>query len=380
LETIITPQERACRAGLSACLEIGSRRFRTLFNHFGSAQAIWQASQLELGQYLTPRAAQTLFKHCQVTDPSQIFNQICAQGYQICLPEDPEYPQWLAKIHDPPFILYWFGNPDCWQSLTHALAIVGTRQASAYGLEQARCLAREWAGLGIVVVSGLATGIDMAAHQGVLEAKGRTIAVLGTGLDKISPAAKRGLARQIAQDGLVLSEFPPGFSGARWSFPLRNRIISGLSQGVLVVEAGLKSGALITTDAAIEQGREVMALPGLISSAQSAGPHALIQQGAALITSSADMLETMGWTDLLDTLVKPADFEIGLTNDENDVYLVLSKMPQPIEVLAQQIEWPISQLLTILTQLELKGLVEQLSGSRYALTRSSAREHPQFQQ
>lgn len=369
---------------LSACLEIGSRRFQALFEHFGSARAVWQAPLSALQTQLKPALAEKIHSHCVQTDPEALLARVHDQGYQICLREDPIYPPWLAGIHDPPFILYWFGNPDCWASLDRALAIVGTRQATSYGLEQARNLAREWAALGITVVSGLATGIDAAAHGGVLEAQGRTVAVLGTGLDKISPAAKRGMAREIAREGLVISEFPPGFGGARWSFPLRNRIISGLSQGVLVVEAGEKSGALITSDAAAEQGREVMALPGPISSPQSAGPHALLKEGAALITSTLDMLEVMGWTGHFEGLFKPpaqpSDLPIGLTNDENDVYLVLSEMPQPIEVLAQQIEWPISQLLTILTQLELKGWVQQLPGSRYGRSASTAHQRHHFQQ
>lgn len=376
--------ERACRVGLSACLEIGSRRFQALFEHFGSAQAIWKAPLAALQTQLKPALAEKIFAHCRQTDPHALLARVLAQGYQICLREDPYYPACLASIHDPPFILYWFGNAECWGHLDRALAIVGTRQATPYGLEQARRLAREWSALGLTVVSGLATGIDTAAHQGVLEAQGRTVAVLGTGLDKISPAAKRGLAREIAREGLVISEYPPGFGGARWSFPLRNRIISGLSQGVLVVEAGEKSGALITSDSATEQGREVMALPGPISSPQSAGPHALLKEGAALITSTGDMLEVMGWTAHFESHFKPdlkaSDLPIGLTNDENDVYLVLSEMPQPIEVLAQEIEWPISQLLTILTQLELKGLVQQWPGSRYLRSGSAAHQRHHFQQ
>lgn len=344
-----------------------------LLQNFGSAQAIWTASAKALQQAgLTPRLARTLTQHCRYTAPYALYEQYQQQGIQFCFLEDLHYPTWLKQIYDPPFVLYWQGNPECWQALEPALAIVGTRKPTAYGLEQARLLAREVAAAGVAVISGLASGIDSAAHQGALEGGGWTVAVLGHGLSRIAGPDKRRLALHIQTQGLLLSEFPPWFAGTRWSFPLRNRIISGMAQGVLVVEAARRSGALITADAALEQGREVLALPGLVSVSQSAGPHALIQQGAQLVTCASDIFQAMGWQQS----EKPMDSEFsvkGLTNQENAVYLLLSETPQPVDILSERLSWPVSQILSVLTQLELQGMVQQWPGACFSRTNSKAK-------
>ncbi|PIQ28172.1 DNA-protecting protein DprA [bacterium (Candidatus Blackallbacteria) CG17_big_fil_post_rev_8_21_14_2_50_48_46] len=378
MDTELTLQEQIYRVGLSACLEIGSRRMRSLLQHLGSAEAVWSASLQTLQTHagLSPRTAEKVHSHCRQTDPHTLYEKTLEAGYQLCFFESSDYPTWLKTIHDPPFLLYWQGNPETWKSLNPALAIVGTRQATSAGLELTRNFARELAMAGVTIVSGLATGIDTAAHLGALDADGKTVAVLGMGLAQITPAEKRRLAHTIQQNGLVISEFSPAFKATRWSFPLRNRIVSGLSQGLLVVEAAPKSGALITADLAIEQGREVMAVPGPVMAPQSAGPHALIQQGAALVTSVPEICQVMGWEVSLPVLSEAQPEDKGLTNSENEVYLVLSEMPQTIESLTQKIEWPVSKLLTVLTQLEIKGWVQEWPGSRFSRSGQVAHQNP----
>lgn len=201
------------------------------------------------------------------------------------------FPALLAAIHDPPACLYLRGGADAGLLHEPAVSIVGARACSAYGRSVTRSLARELAGAGLVVVSGMARGIDGDAHRGALEAGGRTVAVLGCGIDRDYPAAHAELARRICEDGLVVSEYEPGVEPAPWRFPARNRIIAGLSRATVVVEARERSGALITADFALEEGRDVLAVPGEITSSLSAGTNALLKLGAATVTCAGDILE-----------------------------------------------------------------------------------------
>ena len=207
---------------------------------------------------------------------------------------DAEFPRLLAAIHDPPPQLYARGATDVALLAEPAVAIVGARACSAYGRSVTRSLARELAAAGLVVVSGMARGIDGEAHRGALEGGGRTVAVLGCGIDRDYPAAHAELARRIGEDGLVLSEYEPGVEPAPWRFPARNRIIAGLCSAAVVVEARERSGALITADFALEEGRDVLAVPGEITSALSAGTNALLKLGATPVTSATDVLELYG--------------------------------------------------------------------------------------
>ena len=207
---------------------------------------------------------------------------------------DPTFPRLLAAIHDPPPRLYLRGAADVALLAEPAVAIVGARACSAYGRSVTRSLARELAGAGLVVVSGMARGIDGEAHRGALEGGGRTVAVLGCGIDRDYPAAHAELARRIGENGLVVSEYEPGVEPAPWRFPARNRIIAGMCSATVVVEARERSGALITADFALEEGRDVLAVPGEITSALSAGTNALLKLGATPVTSATDVLELYG--------------------------------------------------------------------------------------
>jgi DNA processing protein len=207
---------------------------------------------------------------------------------------DSEFPRLLAAIHDPPPRLYARGEADVALLAEPAVAVVGARACSAYGRSVTRSLARELAAAGLVVVSGMARGIDGEAHRGALEGGGRTVAVLGCGIDRDYPAAHAELARRIGENGLVVSEYEPGVEPAPWRFPARNRIIAGMCSATVVVEARERSGALITADFALEEGRDVLAVPGEITSALSAGTNALLKLGATPVTSATDVLELYG--------------------------------------------------------------------------------------
>ena len=217
-----------------------------------------------------------------------------ALGFRFLARSDPGFPPLLRAIHDPPPGLFLRGNAEAGLLALPAVAIVGARACSAYGRQIARSVARELASAGLVMVSGLARGVDAEAHRGALEAGGITVAVLGCGIDRDYPAANRELARQVAASGLVVSEYAPGVEPAPWRFPARNRIVAGLCSASVVVEARERSGALITADFALEEGREVFAVPGEITSALSAGSNALLRLGATPLTCAEDVLESFG--------------------------------------------------------------------------------------
>lgn len=271
---------------------------------------------------------------------------------------DAAYPAALAAISDPPAVLWARGNLTALSR--PAVAIVGSRAGSPYGLSVAEHLAADLAGRGIVVVSGLARGIDSAAHRGALAANGSTLAVLGSAADVIYPAEHRDLARRIEADGAVLSELVPGTPPRKPFFPLRNRLISGLSRAVLIVEAGQKSGSLITARCALEQGREVLAVPGNVLSGRNRGGHALLRDGAKIVESADDILEE------LSVRVAGRPDASGLTGPED---LVLRNLPagEPcdLDAIADRTGLPSPRLLPRLFELEMQGLVRRVGGGRF---------------
>ncbi len=274
---------------------------------------------------------------------------------------DEEYPQILREIYDPPPVLYIKGKFD---PCSLNLAIVGTRRASFYGLSQSEYFAYELALRGVVIISGLARGIDTYAHKGALKAKSPTYAVLGSGLDNIYPPENRNLAQQIVEKGALISEFPLETPPFKKNFPQRNRIISGLSFGVFVIEAGRKSGALITADFALEQGREVFALPNQITNTQSQGVLNLIKEGAKLVTSPFDILEELP-LDFKRKVVKENKEKIELTENEERILKVLESPLYFDEILSSTRLEP-KVLNTTLLELKLKDLIEFLPGGKYA--------------
>ncbi|MBN2120954.1 MAG: DNA-processing protein DprA [Candidatus Omnitrophica bacterium] len=273
---------------------------------------------------------------------------------------DGDYPALLKEIYDAPAVLYLKGQRSSLRG--SCIGIVGSRRASFYGLNSSERLSYALACLGLTVVSGLARGIDTCAHKGALKADGLTVAVLGSGLLNIYPSENKGLAREICLKGCLVSEFPLTMSPLRQNFPRRNRIISGLSRGVLVVEAAKRSGALITANFALEQNREVFCLPGKIDSIQSKGTNSLIKQGAKLVDSVEDIFEELG-LELKNTLPGSSD---SLSSEEKRIYDIVSSEDKDIEAIARSCGLARPKLYQALVSLELKKLIKELPGKVYA--------------
>jgi DNA processing protein len=288
-------------------------------------------------------------------DEAGLRASLAAAGLLWVPRSDPGFPSALGSIFDPPAGLFVRGEGDL--DLLHqpAVAVVGARACSSYGGHVARTFGRELAGAGLVVVSGMARGVDGEAHRGAIEAGGRTVAVLGCGIDRDYPAAHRELARRICRDGLVVSEYAPGVEPAPWRFPARNRIVAGLAQATVVVEAREKSGALITADLAVEEGREVFAVPGEITSALSAGTNALLKLGAAVATSAADVLDAFG---LAPEPPKPPE----LTPRGEAILARLRDGPHSADELVRALGVDAAAAAAALTELELHGLLTETSG------------------
>jgi DNA processing protein len=339
--------------------QMGAVRLRRLHAAFGSMRDAWQAEAPAIAAALglSVEVVAPCLQARTLWPPEAQLERLAQERLQAMVLSDPRYPERLRQLHDAPPILYFRGD---WCELDRAVGIVGTRRPSTYGREMAYQLGRDLAAAGVVVVSGLAAGIDAAAHTGAL-AQGRTVAVLGCSPELVYPPGHRKLHEQVGATGMVLSEYPPGTKAEAGRFPARNRLISGLGAGVIVVEAGARSGALITADFAGEQGREVYAVPGPATSEQSLGTHQLIRDGATLIRGAADVLDDLGWT----SPGKGADAATGLadlTKDEQHVYIQLNEQPLHFDALLQRSGAHEGSLAAILLSLELKGRVRQLAG------------------
>ena len=302
--------EREALIALNLVSDMGPVSWRRLIDMFGSPCAVLAASDADLVDCagFSIQRAETLVAAMRAADPAGEIARAAKMGIRIITRIDSEYPAILAKIHDPPLVLYCFGDLAAFS--VPAAAIVGTRLPSVYGCDTARRFAFAIAGAGCCVVSGMARGIDTCAHQGALDAKGRTIGVLGGAIDCFYPAENRELGRTVAKTGgLIISEFPLGRKPDRTTFPMRNRIISGLSRLTLVVEAAAKSGSLITASQALEQGRTVMAIPGRIDAPGSVGCNLLIRDGAAMALSPSDVIDELDSLDL-----STAENDTGVTS------------------------------------------------------------------
>nr|WP_041276590.1 DNA-processing protein DprA [Desulfosporosinus acidiphilus] len=362
-------KEKLFRAAFRTLKGVGSQHLRLLIACFGSASQAWDAADNDYlkikpqGQWIIE-----VLKQRKRIDPWKIGADLREQGIKVIIPLDPHYPPSLLEIPDPPPILYYRGSLD---SNSEALAIVGSRRASAYGKSAARMLAHEASAQGITVVSGLARGIDTAAHHGALEGNGITWAFLGCGLDQIYPRENNLLAENILVKGALISEFPPGTPPLAANFPARNRLISGASCGVVVVEAAERSGAMITVDFALEQGRDVFAVPGPIFSPLSRGPHNLLRQGAKIAAGFEDIWNECSFSGKPQESSfnhRQMDLNIIPENDEQRAVLEqLSDIPLHIDQLALQSTLPAASLSLALLELQLQGKVKQLPGQNYVL-------------
>jgi DNA processing protein len=288
-------------------------------------------------------------------DAAAYMEKLSRAGIRWCPRTAHEFPPLLRSIHDPPPGLFARGAAELELLRRPAIAVVGARSCSPYGAQVARMLGRELAAAGLVVISGLARGVDGEAHRGALEAGGATVGVLGCGVDRDYPAAHRELAARIRESGLVVSEYPPGVEPAPWRFPARNRLIAGLSGATVVVEARERSGALITADLALEEGREVFAVPGEITSALSAGTNDLLRLGATPLTTSKDVL------DLFGIEVGPTA-EIDLSEEGAKVLGRVRDGPAGVDELVRATGLEVGAVATALTELELAGLASESAG------------------
>lgn len=356
---------------LSSVPGIGPNRFYKLIEMFGNAYNVWQAVSSDKSQaigVLDAKSWNSLRQSCNEQYIQLLLDKLYKNDVNAVLLSSPSYPSNLKNIYNPPPVLYMKGNVDD-NTDRLALAVVGTRRCSAYGRAVVDKLCPPLVEAGITIISGMARGVDGLAHRAAIQSNGRTIAVLGSGVDRIYPPEHRQLYYDIILHGAVVSEFPPGMEPIRNNFPQRNRVISGLSMATLVIEAGDKSGALITADFALEQGRDVMAVPGNITSANSIGTNRLIKQGAKPVTNADDILEEFG-INIVNSMIAGKKMDnYQLTIDEQKV-LAFFEDGQSIdaEKLCELSKMGIAQVNALLTSLEIKGIIKQLAGTLFVKT------------
>ena len=352
--------------GFNLIKGIGAVRMQALIQYFGDLEAAWKAAPAELAE---ARLGKTLIERVvqarEGVDLDKLWERIEKQGIKILTWQDESYPERLKEIDQPPPVLYIRGEylPDD----LFAVAIVGTRRVTPYGRQITEELSAFLAASGITVISGLARGIDAIAHQSILKAGGRSIGVLGSGVDKIYPPEHRGLAEQMMERGAIISDYAPGTPPDASNFPPRNRIISGLSLAVVVIEAGETSGALITAEFAAEQGREVFAVPGSILAPQSKGTNKLIQQGALPLLSVNDLMQALDLTRVGEH--KAARKIIPADETEARLMNVLGSEPLHVDEIRNQSNLPIEKVSAALALMELKGMVRQVGGMNYVAVR-----------
>jgi len=343
----------------------GAAAIRKLLSQFGLPENVLAARRAELAQFASADAVRALDSEAVALAVERALEWLALPGHAIVTLADAAYPRLLLEIADPPPLLYCHGRIELLNR--PALAVVGSRNATAQGASNAQQFARSFSAAGLTIVSGLAQGIDAAAHLGGLAAEASTIAVLGTGVDNPYPTTNAPLAAQIAEHGLLVSEFALGTKALAYNFPRRNRLISGLAQGCLVVEAALASGSLITARSAAEQGREVFAVPGSIHSPLSKGCHALIKSGAKLVESAEDVLSELASfrrTGFASTRARPGGSEAQTVADE-PLLGCMGFDPVDVDSLCTRAGLPAERVSAELLRLELAGRVAALPGGRY---------------
>ncbi|MFA7662405.1 MAG: DNA-processing protein DprA [Patescibacteria group bacterium] len=362
------PQNPKYFLGFSLIDVVGAKRFKQIYAHFNDLELAWQASTGEFirAGFSEKLASQIVAQRNKINLDEQL-ERLNRLKINFITLESPEYPALLKQIYDPPFVIFYKGTLNSIQD-EFCLAVVGSRKFSPYGKQITQDIVSNLAKNKITIVSGLALGIDALAHQTTVEAKGRTIAVMGCGLDQIYPAVNYNLAQQILNSfGALISEYPPGVGPLRFNFPMRNRIISGLSLGTLVIEAGEESGSLITAKSALDQNREVFAVPGNIYSTTCQGTNDLIKQGAKMVTSAQDILETLNLKQVTAEITSRQI--LPDSPEEAKVLEHLSAEPTHVDKLLQLSQLSSAQLNATLTMMEIKGKIKNLGGSNYVLAR-----------
>lgn len=352
--------------GFNLVKGVGSVRFQQIRSFFGDLSVAWQAPREAFQQAGLPnRVLRNFYALRDELDLDQMYESIIERDILVLTLLDDQYPRLLKEIDQAPPVIYVKG------SLTpadeFAVAMVGTRRVTAYGQQVARDTSTYLAGHGLTIVSGMARGVDALAHQHALQAGGRTIAVLGCGVDVVYPPEHRHLAEAIVENGALISDYPPGTQPEGINFPPRNRIISGLSLATIVVEAGERSGALITADFAVEQGRDVFAVPGNVFSPASRGTNRLIQNGAYAMVSPQDVLDVLDLAQVED--YKDARQTLPADTTEAKILQALDFEPVHVDEISLEAGLPIEKVSAALTIMELKGMVQHVGGMRYTVIR-----------
>ncbi len=343
---------------------LGPKRLKMLLDIYQDPKIVWQLNQSDFNQLKLGAVYKELDQTRKEIDPNQYLDSIYKRGIQIKTIFDADYPKLLSQIYDPPIIIYFLGN------LIHLpthIGVVGTRNITSYGKLVTEKFSLGLAKAGLIIVSGLARGVDTIAHRSTVEVKGKTIAVLGGGLSHIFPAENINLADQIVEmGGAVISEFPPDFPSLPGNFPSRNRIISGLSKAVLVTEAAQDSGSLITARQALDQGREVFAVPGPITSSVSIGALELIKQGAQLVVDPSEILETLGIDNLILESSQLTDQRLETLSEFDRVILeLLENEPKHLDEICRLLSKPTPQISASLIKMEIQGFVKNMGLGNY---------------
>lgn len=348
--------------GLSSIEELSSSFILRLYNHFGNIEQAFYANDLSAIEGLSVAKAEKFMRLRDKVDPDKAFEAVQSRGINYLTFDDDRYPQMLRNIYDAPAVLYYKGDLfDC--NLDRTLAVVGSRRATSYAKDALSKIISELIDTDICVVSGLASGIDTIAHVSAINSNLKTIGVIASGFDFTYPTANKDLYRKIEEGcGAVVSEYYPTFQPLQFRFPQRNRIVSGLSYGTLVAEASLKSGALITANLTLEQGRELMCIPGLITNPNTQGIYKLLKNGATLVTCADDILSALGWEVKLE---QKTLFDLDLSNDEKLIYEALEIEDKCFDELQAFTRLSVDNLLMYLTTMELKGIIKQVDGDRY---------------
>lgn len=350
--------------GLSSVESLGSKFILDLYTHFGDIEKAFYATSKELSQIegLSVKKAEKFLNLRDKIDLDKTYDYVVNNNIKVLSYENPNYPKLLKEIADAPEVLYVKGSLESC-NLDKTLAVVGSRRASFNGKDSLKIVLKDLSNTDICVVSGLASGIDTTAHYTAIENNIKTIGVIASGFDYIYPESNRELYKLIENEaGAIITEYYPTFEPLKFRFPERNRIVTGISYGTLVVEAALKSGALISANLTLEQGRELMCIPGLISNPNTKGIYNLIKNGASIVTEGEDILSTLNWEIKLPEQMK---LIYDVNEDEQKVLNSIEIEPKGFDEIQQETNIKTDDLLTCLTTLELKGIIKQVEGDRY---------------
>lgn len=354
----------------SSIEEIDSNFIQRLYNYFGDIETAYNSTLSDLSQIdgLNIKKAQKFIEKRDKTNPDKVLDEILKRQLHFLTFEDEKYPYMLKNISDPPMVLYIKGDLDLC-NLEKTLAVVGSRRASTHSKDILTKILSELRNTDVCIVSGLASGIDTTAHTAALNNNLKTIGVIASGFDFVYPTANRELYKKIeAENGAIVSEYFPTFQPLQFRFPQRNRIVSGISYGTLVAEAAIKSGALITANLCLEQGRELMCIPGLVSNPNTEGIYKLLKQGATMVTCAADILNALNWE-----IKPPEQLKFGpsalceFSEDEKKVLHAIEIEPKGFDKISSETGLDFNNLLVNLTNLELKGAIKQIDGEKYKI-------------